>query len=364
VQSLLSLPPGRTHPLSLRASALVFEDPRSRVVLDTLARIAPSGTPALIIGAAGTGKELAARHLHQASGRSGPFVSLNCASFDEHTVEAELFGTAVGEHPRGGWIEAAHGGTLFLDEIGDLPPALQSALVRMLETRQVVRVGARSPVDVDVRLVAASHVDLSHAVAAGRFRRELWYRLSVATLQLPALAERPGDIVPLARHFMQVWCARLGLPQASLSADGIAALQAYSWPGNIRELENVITHALLVGSGGLIAGYGYGDQSATANDPTWPVPNPNMPGVLYFPETQHSLRGVFRGYWERYGGLAQFGYPLTEEFDEVLADGKTYQVQYFERARFESHSENAAPYDVLFGLLGSELRDGTPAPRP
>jgi sigma-54-specific transcriptional regulator len=252
VQPLLSLPSGQTHPLSIRARALVFEDPRSRAILDTLARIAPSAAPALIVGAAGTGKELVARHVHQHSGRAGPFIALNCGAFDEATGEAELFGTAVGARPRGGWIEAAHGGTLFLDEIGDLAPALQLRLLRVLQERQVVRVGADRAVDVDVRLVAATHIELSRAVEAGHFRRDLWYRLSVATLALPALAERPGDIVPLARHFIQTWCAKLALPQATLAADGIAALQAHTWPGNIRELENVIHYALLVGSDGVL----------------------------------------------------------------------------------------------------------------
>ena len=252
MKHLLSLPSGETHPLSIRARALVFEDPRSRVVLDTVARIAPSGTPALIIGAAGTGKELIARHIHQASGRAGPFVALNCGAFEEAGAEAELFGTDEGPRPRSGWFEAAHGGTLFLDEIGDLSPALQERLLRVLLEHRVVRVGGQRAIDVDVRLVAATHIELSQAVEAGHFRRDLWYRLSVATLPLPALAERPGDIVPLARHFIQTWCAKLALPQAVLAADGIAALQAYAWPGNIRELENVIHYALLVGNSGML----------------------------------------------------------------------------------------------------------------
>ena len=252
MKHLLSLPSGETHPLSIRARALVFEDPRSRVVLDTVARIAPSGAPALIIGAAGTGKELIARHIHQASGRAGPFVALNCGAFEEAGAEAELFGSDEGPRPRSGWIEAAHGGTLFLDEIGDLSPALQERLLRVLLEHRVVRVGGQRAIDVDVRIVAATHIELSQAVEAGHFRRDLWYRLSVATLPLPALAERPGDIVPLARHFIQTWCAKLALPQAVLAADGIAALQAYAWPGNIRELENVIHYALLVGNSGML----------------------------------------------------------------------------------------------------------------
>ena len=249
---LLALPPDESSPLSIRARALVFEDPRSRVVLDTLARIAPQDAPALIIGAAGTGKELVARHVHYASGRTGPFVAADCSAFETGGAEAALFGVAVGARARPGLFEAARGGTLFLDEIGDLPPGVQAALARALEDGRIARVGASSTTEVDVRVVAATHVDLARAVESGRFRRDLWYRLSVATLPLPALAERPGDIVPLARHFVQAWSARLGLPSARLAADGIAALQAYPWPGNIRELESVVHHALLVARDGVL----------------------------------------------------------------------------------------------------------------
>jgi len=248
----LALPPDESSPLSIRARALVFEDPRSRVVLDTLARIAPQDAPALIVGAAGTGKELVARHVHYASGRTGPFIAADCSAFETGGAEAALFGVAVGARARPGLFEAARGGTLFLDEIGDLPPGVQASLARVLEDGRIARVGASAMTAVDVRVVAATHVDLARAVESGRFRRDLWYRLSVATLPLPALAERPGDIVPLARHFVQAWCARLGLPPARLAADGIAALQAYTWPGNIRELESVVHHALLVARDGVL----------------------------------------------------------------------------------------------------------------
>jgi sigma-54-specific transcriptional regulator len=257
VPPLLSFPEGQLHPLSVRARALVFEDPRSRAVLETLERVAPSDASVLIIGATGTGKELIARHVHQHSGRSGPFVAVNCGAFNETLIESELFGYEAGaftgaHRARGGWFEAAQGGTLFLDEIGDLPLSQQVKLLRVLQERQVVRVGSRRPIDVDVRLVAATNVELSQAVEAGHFRRDLWYRLNVATVQLPALYERPGDILPLARHFIRVYCTKLGLPLATLSPDGIDALMAYAWPGNIRELENVIHYALLVGNDGCI----------------------------------------------------------------------------------------------------------------
>lgn len=145
-----------------------------------------------------------------------------------------------------GRFEAANGGTLFLDEIGDLPMPLQVKLLRVLQERQVVRIGSRRPVPLDVRLVAATNVDLGRAVEAQHFRADLYYRISVATVQLPALRQRPGDILPLARHFVSFYRARLKLGEVQLSDDAQAALLAYGWPGNIRELENAIHDALIV----------------------------------------------------------------------------------------------------------------------
>jgi sigma-54-specific transcriptional regulator len=148
---------------------------------------------------------------------------------------------------RAGWFEAARGGTLFLDEIGDLPFAMQVKLLRVLQERQVVRLGSRRPVAIDVRVVAATNVNLEDAVAAGRFREDLYYRLQVATLHIPPLRERPGDILPLAQYFLGVYGERLGLNESALSAEAIVVLVGgRSWPGNTRELENVIHHALLV----------------------------------------------------------------------------------------------------------------------
>jgi DNA-binding NtrC family response regulator len=176
-------------------------------------------------------------------------------------VEAELFGHEAGAYTgaagsRIGWFEAANHGTLFLDEIGDLPAAVQVKLLRVLQERQVVRLGSRKPTDVDVRLVAATNVRLEQAVAAGHFRSDLYYRLNVAVLELLPLAQRPGDILALADHFVGVYSKRLGLRVVRLSDAARQALLAYSWPGNIRELENVVHYALIVNSDGLI---GVGD---------------------------------------------------------------------------------------------------------
>jgi sigma-54-specific transcriptional regulator len=179
-------------------------------------------------------------------------VAVNCGAFSESLVESELFGHERGSFTgatvaRAGWFEAARGGTLFLDEIGDLPFAMQVKLLRVLQERQVVRLGSRSPVAIDVRVVAATNVNLEDAVAAGRFREDLYYRLQVATLHIPPLRERPGDILPLAQYFLGVYGERLGLENAALNAEAVEVLiSGHSWPGNTRELENVIHHSLLV----------------------------------------------------------------------------------------------------------------------
>jgi sigma-54-specific transcriptional regulator len=246
-------PPPAVASFAWRASALVFEDIKSKALLEKIHLIGPSTANVLVTGETGTGKELLARHVHKLSPRSnGPFVAVNCGAFSESLVESELFGHERGSFTgatiaRAGWFEAARGGTLFLDEIGDLPFSMQVKLLRVLQERQVVRLGSRSPVAIDVRVIAATNVNLEDAVAAGRFREDLYYRLQVATLHIPPLRERLGDILPLAQHFLGVYGERLGLKDPSLSAETIDVLvRGHSWPGNARELENVIHHALLV----------------------------------------------------------------------------------------------------------------------
>lgn len=250
MDTVLTLPDA-PEPLSIRAKALVFHDPGSQALLAQVERIARSEATALIIGETGTGKELIARHIHAVSNRSGPFVPVNCGAFSETLIDAELFGHETGaftgaSQARSGWFEAANGGTLFLDEIGDLPLPLQVKLLRVLQERQVVRLGSRRPVPLDVRLVAATNIDLARAVEAQHFRADLYYRLSVATVSLPPLRERRDDILPLARHFVGFYRSRLGLPDVEIGMDAQQALLDYSWPGNIRELENVIHFALIV----------------------------------------------------------------------------------------------------------------------
>lgn len=253
-QPLLTFPDAEKSPLSIRAKALVFVDPRSRQLREELQQLAPRSVAVLIRGETGSGKELLARHIHRASDRTGLFVSVNCGAISPTYADAELFGYTAGAHggsisSRAGWFGSANGGTLYLDEIGDLPLAIQSQLLAALENHEVTRVGAQQPSPVDVRLVAATSIDLSQAVAVGKFNQRLYDYLSEGRLELPALRERIGDILSLAEYFLGIYSQRLDLPVPLISDAAQLALEAHSWPGNTRELENVIHFALLVSSG-------------------------------------------------------------------------------------------------------------------
>jgi len=223
-----------------------------RRVYEAITRIAESPSTVLIRGESGTGKELVARALVQFSMRSEkPFISVNCAALPENLIEAELFGhekgAFTGAHAaRPGHIELAHGGTLFLDEIGSLDLALQSKLLRVLEERTVQRLGGKTPKKVDFRLITATNDDLEEMVRTGRFREDLYYRINVVPILLPPLRERAGDIPLLVEHFLRVYCAANKLPLKKVEPDVMDVLEDYSWPGNIRELENVIQRLVLM----------------------------------------------------------------------------------------------------------------------
>jgi len=253
-QPLLTFPDAEKSPLSIRAKALVFIDPRARRLREEMEQLAPRALPVLIRGESGTGKELLARHIHRGSDRTGLFVSVNCGAISPTYADAELFGYAAGAHSgsvssRAGWFGSANGGTLYLDEIGDLPLPIQIKLLAALENHEVTRVGAQQPSPVDVRLVAATSIDLAQAVAAGKFHERLFHYLSEGHLELPALREQPGNILPLAEYFLGIYSQRLNLAVPLISDAAQQVLEAHSWPGNTRELENVIHFALLVSSG-------------------------------------------------------------------------------------------------------------------
>ena len=253
-QPLLTFPDAEKSPLSIRAKALVFVDPRSRQLREELESLAPRALPVLIRGETGSGKELLARHIHRGSDRTGLFVSVNCGAISPTYADAELFGYAAGSHSgaassRAGWFGSANGGTLYLDEIGDLPLPIQVKLLSALENHEVTRVGAHQPSPVDVRLVAATSIDLAQAVAVGKFHERLFHYLSEGRLDLPALRERVGDILSLAEYFLGIYSQRLDLPVPLISDAAQQVLEHHTWPGNTRELENVIHFALLVSSG-------------------------------------------------------------------------------------------------------------------
>jgi two-component system nitrogen regulation response regulator NtrX len=218
-------------------------------------RVAPTGSRVLLTGPAGTGKEVAARMLHARSRRAdGPFVALNCATLAPGRFEEELFGVEAGPDPlaqprRAGVLERAHGGTLLLDEVADMPLETQGKIVRALQDQGFVRLGGAQRVTVDVRVLAATNRDLQAEIAAGRFREDLYYRLAVVPLRVPALRERREDIPALARHFMARSGETSGMPPREISEDALAAMQAYEWPGNVRELRNLIDWLLIMAPG-------------------------------------------------------------------------------------------------------------------
>ncbi|MET0791273.1 MAG: sigma-54 factor interaction domain-containing protein, partial [Polyangiaceae bacterium] len=228
--TLLTLPGASSLALSVRAKALVFEDPKSLALLARVREVAPRSGSVLITGETGTGRELVARHLHELSERAGrPFLAVNCSGFSQSAAESELFGHAKGAFEgatsaKAGWLETAHGGTLFLDEIGDLSPKLQSKLLRVLEQGEVVPLGTDRPTLVDVRVIAATNVDLEQAVAARHFQADLLQRLATERLELSPLRERPGDILPLAEHFLASYGKALELGPKELGADAAERL--------------------------------------------------------------------------------------------------------------------------------------------
>jgi len=236
---------------------IAFE-PASAQLLELAARVARSDSTVLISGESGTGKEVLARYIHQQSHRaSQPFIAINCAAIPDNMLEATLFGHEKGSFTgaiaaQAGKFEQADGGTILLDEISEMPLGLQAKLLRVLQEREVERVGARKPIQLDIRVVATTNRDLAGEVAAGRFREDLFYRLSVFPLAWRPLRERPADIIPLAERLLSKHVNKMKHAQARLSADAQACLISYPWPGNVRELDNAIQRALILQQGGLI----------------------------------------------------------------------------------------------------------------
>src|SRR5579875_611447 len=238
--------------------AIIHRDPATAAVLELADRIADSDATVLITGESGTGKELMARYLHRRSRRANQrFVSVNCAAIPENLLESELFGHEKGAFTgavarRVGKFEEANGGTLLLDEISEMDPRLQAKLLRAIQEREIDRVGGTQPVKVDIRLIATTNRDLLQEVRKGAFREDLYYRLNVVTLKLPALRDRPLDIEPIAEHFVRKYAEANGLPVHPLSREARELLFRHRWPGNVRELENTMHRAVLFARGGTI----------------------------------------------------------------------------------------------------------------
>jgi two-component system NtrC family response regulator len=234
--------------------SIITAAPEMLKVAKTIERVASADVSVMLLGASGTGKELLARAVHETSGRKGEFVAINCAAIPENLLEAELFGYERGAFTGAvksniGKIELAQGGTLFLDEVGDIPLPLQVKLLRFLQERVIERIGGRQPIAVDTRIVCATHQDLEAMIADGRFREDLYYRLAEIVVKIPSLAERSGDAVLLARHFVNRFSRELNAGVQSLSSDAVDAIDAYGWPGNVRELENRIKRAVIMADG-------------------------------------------------------------------------------------------------------------------
>jgi two-component system, NtrC family, nitrogen regulation response regulator NtrX len=235
------------------ATDLIGRSPLVNQLRQSVDKVAPTGSRVLISGPAGVGKEVVARMIHNRSRRAnGPFVALNCATMRPDRMEVELFGTEHGSdgQPRKiGTFEQAHGGTLLLDEVADMPLETQGKIVRVLQEQSFERVGGATRVEVDVRVIASSNRDLQAEIEAGRFRQDLFYRLAVVPIRVPALTERREDIPVLARHFMMRSSESAGIPAREFGEDALAALQAYDWPGNVRQLRNVVDWLLIMATG-------------------------------------------------------------------------------------------------------------------
>jgi two-component system NtrC family response regulator len=237
---------------------MITSAPEMQKVARTIERVANTGVSVMLLGASGTGKELLARGLHSASNRAGgAFVAINCAAIPENLLEAELFGYEKGAFTGAiktteGKIELAHGGTLFLDEVGDIPLPLQVKLLRFIQERVIERIGGRKAIAVDTRIVSATHQDLPEMIKAASFREDLYYRLAEIVVRIPSLAERHGDSVLLAKHFLHRFAREMNPAVKGLSPGVLAAIDEWPWPGNVRELENRMKRAVIMADGKMV----------------------------------------------------------------------------------------------------------------
>jgi two-component system response regulator PilR (NtrC family) len=332
----------RTH--DQRARPLIAESEAMRRVLEHADRAAAGRSTVLLTGETGTGKEQVARRIHERSSRAaGTFVAINCAALPEGLLESELFGHEKGaftsaDRRRIGWFELADGGTLFLDEIGDLPLPAQGKLLRVLQEREITRVGGAHPIRVDVRLIAATHRDLASDARDGRFREDLFFRLHVVPIRLPALRERPEDVEPLARVFLHRFAAELGRPSRQLTAEALARLRDHRWPGNVRELENLAERLLVLG----------GDQPIGAAELHGLLPDIRLSDVRVEAAAPSAVLGDDVSLWEQEHAL------LVQALER--AGGNQSQAARLLKISREQLRTRMRRY----GLLAKPARAGTP----
>ena len=280
-----------------RFEEIIGNSPALEQVLEQVELVAPTDASVLILGETGTGKELIARAIHSASARSGrPFIKLNCAAIPSDLLESELFGHERGAFTgaitqRLGRFEMADKGTIFLDEIGDIPLALQPKLLRVLQEREFERVGNGRTQKVDVRLVAATHRNLGEMVRKNEFRSDLYYRLNVFPVRLPPLRERQEDIVPLVRHFVALFSQQMGKVIQHIPAETLRAFTSYSWPGNIRELQNVIERAVVLSKGPVLT-VNVAELEQSMEEKVSPCQHESLDEILHEAERTQILRAL------------------------------------------------------------------------
>ena len=243
---IVSLPESSVPVKQIRAKTIIFSDQKSKELLNKIETIAPSNASVIVYGESGTGKELIAREIHLKSERKNrTFLAVNCGALVENLAESELFGYEAGAFTgatksKPGLFETANGGTLFLDEVGELPLSLQVKLLRVIQEHEVMRVGGRKPIPIDIRIISGTHVDLKRAVSENKFRLDLYYRLNVININILPIRERKGDILPLVDYFINSYSKKLITPKKLITDRARNALLNYSWPGNIRELIHVL----------------------------------------------------------------------------------------------------------------------------
>jgi two-component system response regulator FlrC len=264
-QEYIPLPPNQDLIAAVLEAAteeshkIIHGDPKMAQTLKLAEQIASSIASVLVVGDSGTGKELMARYIHQRSQRrNAPFIAVNCAAIPENLLESELFGYEKGAFTgavarRIGKFEEANGGTLLLDEISEMDLKLQAKLLRAIQEKEIDRIGGKRPISVDVRIVATSNRNMEAEVAAKRFREDLFYRLNVVMVEIPSLKDRPGDIEPLARYFVEKYAEANDMDAVSLAPESLLMLKSHAWPGNVRELENTLHRGVLLSSGGVIS---------------------------------------------------------------------------------------------------------------